>query len=182
MWKWSDLKRILLRKAVSDTAELGAVMWPVVYPDMGDGYNPKDPHVTIVIFRDINNENLGFTKEDVIDVIQTTEHNVMLWLKPDGIEWFGADKDVPVLRVKHDYLYVYHTAIIKALAERGIPVDMTFPEYKPHVTITDAAALDGVIPDRMIAGPVELWWGDEHFTVPDDVKNMKIALNKDGSL
>lgn len=173
MWKWSDLKRILLRKAVSDTADLGAVMWPVAYPDMGDGYNPKNPHVTIVVFRDINNENLGFTKEDVINAIKATEHNVMLWLKPDGIEWFGPDQNVPVLRISHDYLYTYHSAIIKALAERGIPIDRTYPDYKPHVTITDAAALDNVVPNHLISGPVELWWGDEHFSISNDIEGMR---------
>jgi hypothetical protein len=165
MWKWSDLKRIFMRKASGmDIADLGAVMWPVSYPNMGDpAYQPKDPHVTIVIFKDINNPDLGFTREDVVEAVRATEFYGMLWLRNGEIEWFGAEQDVPVLRVEHDFLYTYRDALIKELDRRGIPIDMTFPDYKPHITITDEAALDNVVPRGVLAGPVEVWWGEQHY-------------------
>src|SRR6478609_10150747 len=157
MWKWSDLKRIFMRKAsMRDTADLGAIMWPVAYPpEIDPMYVPENAHVTVVIFDNINDENLGFTLEDVIAAVQESIHDALLWCKVDGLEWFGAEQDVPVLRVHHDYLYVYRQSIMGILAAKGIPVDMTFPEYKPHVTIPDVAALDGVWPDKVMAGPVE---------------------------
>lgn len=166
MWKWSDLKRLLKRKSPRlDTADLGAVMWPVAYPD--DMLPPKDPHITVVVFKDINNPDLGFTREDVMDAVRQTMYDLYLWVTVDGVEWFGAERDIPVLRVSHDNLYAYRESIMEELAARGIPVDMTFPEYKPHVSITDEAALDGVYPDKLLAGPVEVWWGDEHYKMPD---------------
>lgn len=170
MWKWSDLKRLLKRSSPRlDTADLGAVMWPVVYP-VPEGvqpanYVPKDPHITVVVFKGINDPDLGFNREDVMDAVRATMFDMMLWTKVDGLEWFGAEKDIPVLRVSHDYLEAYHKAITFELEARGIEYDKTFPEYKPHVSITDVAALDGIYPDRLMAGPVEVWWGNEHYKV-----------------
>lgn len=183
MWKWSDLKRLLTRKASSmrDTADLGAVMWPVVYPNPQDPsggtiYVPKDPHVTVVIFTDINNPNLGYTREDVMDAVQQTMYDVYLWLTVEGVEWFGEDQNIPVLRVEHDYLHAFRKGLLVELEARGIPVDMKFPEYKPHVTIPDAAALDGVYPLHLFAGPVEVWWGNEHYQLPDTGYPKKVGL------
>lgn len=167
MWKWSDLKRLLTRKAaMRDTADLGAVMWPVTYPPtMPAEYIPENAHITVVMFNDINNPDLGYTRGDVIDAVRSTIWDVMLWCNVDGLEWFGEEKNVPVLRVSHNYLEAFHKSIMVELEARGIPVDMTFPEYKPHVTIPDNAALDEAWPDKLLAGPVEVWWGNEHYKV-----------------
>ena len=164
MWKWSDLKRIFMRKAADNgIADLGAVMWPVSYP--ADMAPPEHPHITVVIFKDINNEDLGYTREDVMEAVRNTVHDVMLFVNVDGLDWFGANQDVPVLRVSHMYLDSYRVALIKELDKRGIPIVMTFPEYKPHVTITDIAALNGLYPNKLLTGPVEVWWAEEHFKV-----------------
>lgn len=166
MWKWNDLKRFLTKSATRDTKDLAAIMWPVAYPVyMEDAYNPKNPHVTVVIFNDINNPELGFTKEDVIDAVREVKHDVMLYLTVEGLDWFGPDQNVPVLRVSHDYLFEFYDEIKKVLAKRGIPIDNTYPEYKPHITITELSALDGAYPRKLMTRPVEVWWGDVHYKV-----------------
>lgn len=170
MWKWSDLKRIFMRKAsMRDTADLGAVMWPAAYPAMDPEHMPRDPHVTVVIFTDINNPDLGYTREDVMDVVRETSWSTMLWCKTNGIEWFGENQDIPVLRVYHDMLEAYRNDLVQRLAKRGIPIDLKFPEYKPHITIPDAAALDEVYPQSVLVGPVEVWWGNEHYKMGNDL-------------
>lgn len=162
MWKWSDLKRLLKAKpALRDTADLGAVMWPVLY--LGPNA-PVDAHITVVIFTDINNPDLGFNVDDVISVVKEFPE-AMLRVKAEGIEWFGAEKNVPVLRVSHSYLELFHDMLEQDLTARGIPTDQTFPEYKPHVTVTPEAALDESYPDFLMAGPVEVWWGNVHHRV-----------------
>ena len=167
MWKWADLKRLLRKAETKDIADLGAVMWPVVYPNMVDAkYQPENPHITVVIFNDVNNPELGFTFADVIDVVQDTIGSVMIWCKVTGVEWFGAEANVPVLTVEHSLLHQFREELIANLSARGIPVDMTFPEYKPHVTITAEAALDRVYPEHVLAGPVEVWWAEAHYAVP----------------
>lgn len=168
MWKWSDLKRLLRKAETKDIADLGAVMWPVVYPDMvEEKYQPVDPHITVVIFNDVNNPDLGYSYMDVIEVVQDTISAVMLWVTVRGVEWFGAEQNVPVLVVEHEMLNQFRDALVINLANKGIPIDMTFPEYKPHVTITADAALDGVYPQRLLTKPVEVWWAKAHYTVPD---------------
>lgn len=178
MWKWNDLKRILMRKASTrDIADLGAVMWPVVYPQMADPkYQPKDPHITVVIFTDINNPELGYTRQDVMDAVAHTMYEVFVWPKVEGVEWFGENQDIPVLRVHHSFLNAYRESLLVELEARGIPVDTTFPDYKPHVTITDEAALDGVYPQHLLAGPVEVWWGGEHYQMPEGGLPVRVAL------
>lgn len=164
MWKWNELKRLLLRK--SETSNFGAVMWPVLYPKMEDpAHNPKNPHITIVMFRNIHDPELGFTKEDVIDAVRETMWDTFIYVEVERLEWFGVDSDIPVLVARHSYLPEYHRQIRRALAKRGIEWDKTFPDYKPHITITDEAALDKVWPYKLMAGPVEVWWGDEHFEI-----------------
>lgn len=169
MWKWNDLKRLILKRQDLDTRNLGAIMWPVAYPNLldpsgGTYYQPKDPHITVIYFGEIDGD-IGYTKEDVIDAIESTMWEAYLWCRVTGVEWFGPEQDVPVLRVEHDYLPVFWESIKGALRQRGIPFDETYPEYKPHVTIPTLAALEGVYPNHLLAGPVELWWGNEHIQI-----------------
>lgn len=182
MWKWNDLKRLLRKKQELDVTKLGAVMWPVLYPLSDPEHMPTDPHVTIIYFGEIDGD-IGFTKADVIDAIQKTTHDVYLWMRVSGVEWFGEEQNIPVLRVEHDYLDFYHNALKAELDKRGIPYDTRFPEYKPHVTITDAAALDGVYPPLLLACPVELWWGGEHTKViPVEESPVKVVANRNGDI
>lgn len=170
MWKWSELKRIIMRKAADDYSRSAIVTWPVEYPNPqeqvgGSVYIPPDPHVTILYIHDIDSPDLGFTKEDMMDAIKETRWEVMLLLKVDKLEWFGPDNDIPVLRVEHSHLHPYRKALKEALAKRGIVIEETFPEYKPHVTIPETAAVVGIWPTQFLAGPVELWWGGIHHKI-----------------
>ena len=178
MWKWSELKR-LLKGNKSDTADLGAIMWPVIYPS--DMMPPENPHVTVVIFEDINNPSLGYTLEDVMEVVRRTTDNMMLWLRVEDVEWFGAEKDVPVLRVWHDFLPVYRKKVMAELEARGIPVDMKFPIYKPHCTITNETVEFGQYPEHLLAGTPEVWWGDEKHKIVFN-EDPKIQLRRNGEL
>lgn len=175
MWKWSDLKRLLRKRDKGfDVKNLAAVMWPAVYPS--DMLPPDEPHVTIIFLGEIDTFE-GFTKQDVIDVIKTVPHDFFLWADVDGLDWFGPEQNIPVLRVRHDYLSVVHQSLKASLDARGIPYDTRFPEYKPHVSITDEAALSGVWPDKILLTPVELWWGGEHIKIHgDDHLTRQVAL------
>lgn len=166
MWKWSDLKRIILRK--SEFSDSAIITWPVSYPTEdvgGTAYAPEDAHVTILYIPNIDDDELGFSKEDVIDAIRETEWDIMMFMTVTGMEWFGPENDIPVLRVEHHYLEKYRNEVKASLAKRGIVVEETYPEYKPHVTIPVLAAERGLWPARLMGGPVELWWGDEKIRI-----------------
>lgn len=165
MWKWNDLKRFLKKEAEPDYSGYAAIMWPAKYPYQGNArYQPENPHCTIItLTSDINSVN--YTKEDILSVIRATDWNVLLPATVKGLEWFGPDQNIPVLTLEHDYLEKYHNQIKIALDNVNAVYDTTYPEYKPHVTITPDAALEGVYPSKIFLAPVELWWGDEHIKV-----------------
>lgn len=165
MSNWQKIKdKVLKRVPDYDVSELGAVMWPVLYPTTtAPEHKPHEPHVTVVVFKGI--AGLDFTANDIIETVREVSDTVMLWLTTGEVEWFGPDSDVPVLRVDHDYLYTFRDSLLTLLYAKGFEPDMTYPEYKPHITITEAAAKDGVHPLYLLAGPVEVWWGNERHKV-----------------
>lgn len=167
MWKWSDLKRLLKAKQEDYVLDSAIITWPVekVYLNDTMDYLPDDAHITILYIPDIYNPDLGFTKEDVLDAIRDTDWDIMINPKVKGLEFFGPENDVAVLTLDHPYLQQYRDNVKMALAKRGIVVEETYPEYKPHVTIKSDADTDREFDNRIWAGPVELWWGDEYIKV-----------------
>lgn len=174
IWKWSELKRLI--KAEDEFNNTGAIMWPVVYPT--DMQPPEDAHVTVIYFPTIDD----IDKNDVLDAIRDSMWDVFLWLTVTGLDWFGPEKNIPVLRVKHDYLEVFWNAVKDSLRKRDIPFSETYPVYMPHVTITEQAAADKVWPTTLLATPVELWWGGIHYEIEQKpATDFGIMLNRDGS-
>lgn len=169
MWTWSELKTLLRKKeAEVDYSTYAALMWPAYYPYMGSPmYQPRDPHATVIyLTSDINQVN--YTKEDVLGALRSylnVATGIYLHTQVKGLEWFGPEKDVPVLRIDHSELQNYRQRFVEILNNRGIFWTENYPEYKPHVTITPEAATDGVYPSKLLLTPLELWWGGEHIKV-----------------
>lgn len=161
MWKWADLKKFLKREATVD--DLAAVMWPVV--PWGATEKVDEPHCTILMLGDIR--ELNFTKQEVIQAIQETYHTVFIWAEVEGLEWFGENKDVPVLLLNHEYLFMYRDSLEDVLRMRGIKWDEHFPTYRPHVTVNQEVVDSGFIPQKVMLSPVELWWGKERIVIPN---------------
>jgi len=175
MWKWSTLKRFLRKSVGSDISTSGAIMWPAVYPldPAHPEYRPREPHSTIVYLGDITDVN--YTKEEVIDAIKDTYHSVFLWVYVEGLDWFGPEENIPVLRVHHDYMRPYHDTLTKVLKIRGIPFSEEY-DYSPHITITPQAALDEVWPKKILLSPVELWWGGEHIKISNNSYPVTVGM------
>lgn len=172
MWKWNDLKRLLrLRKQV-DVRELAGIMWPALYPDMGDpALNPRDAHCTIVYLGEI--KDFDFDRSQVLSAMREVFHpGMFIQANVNGVEWFGPEQNVPVLTLDNQYLYTANKAIRGALARHGVVWNETHPEYRPHVTITDEAALSGLYPKTLLLGPVELWWAGEHISLNKEYLNV----------
>jgi 2'-5' RNA ligase len=154
IYKWTDLKNLLRKQ--QDFTETAVVVWRVADDIIN---NVTSPHVTIIYLGEIVN----LDQQGVINAIRQTNYQTILLAHPSGIEWFGPDKNVLVLRVEHPFFEKYHEALTQALASRGIASASQFPEYKPHITLAmpdeelQAFAWPPVIP----VGPVELWWGGE---------------------
>ena len=153
-----------------DLKDLGAVMLPVIYPAYEDDqYNPKDPHITMVQFLDINNPENGYSKEDVFDVVRNIgAGNSQLATHVTGVEYFGEKGEWPVLRVEHNFLERFNKELKASFDARGIVYDTRFPEFKPHVSIPAEAVRDGVYPAMLWTRPVEVWWGEKHYKFDAD--------------
>lgn len=178
MWTWTELKRILMRKSKADISNLGAIMVPVVYPvDEATGatsHIPADPHITIHVFEDINDPGLGFTKEDIMDVVDRTLPDVFTFMaQVEEIDWFGESKDIPVARVWHPMLLNIRKQTMAELDRRGIEYSKRFPVFKPHVTVTEEAVENNLIPEYFWTQPVEVWWGGAHYRREFDGKWVK---------
>ncbi len=150
MWTLKQLKDILLRKA--DYSNSALIAWPVVYPEAL--LPPDNPHVTVIYIPDVTNVE----KSDVLDAIRATEFDVFPVVETTGIEMFGPDKDVPVIRVKHEYLEAYYEQIAFQLEARGIEFS-TLYDYSPHVTMSEKAyKTNAEVPPAFMLLPVSLWW------------------------
>jgi 2'-5' RNA ligase len=160
MWRWSELKALLKKKEYSNNDYI-AVMWPVAYPS---GYPaPVDPHCTVIILG--TTDTVNFTKEEVLEVIRNQrQHNSFLFTKVKELTWFGPDADVPVLLLDHTVLEEFQSNLKRDLAAVGIQDASSYPEYRPHCTITENAARTRNFPDRLMLTPVQLWWGTEKIS------------------
>lgn len=165
MWKWSDLKRIVFGKAADDFSKTIYIMWPAYMPKVMDSqYVKEDLHATVLFIGEMT-DGMTFSKETVIEAIRHTLFDRYLWVTVAGIDWFGPEQNIPVMRIEHNELHSYRDSLESELNKRGVPVDQTYPVFKPHVTTTIEAVNDNQVPERLLLGPVQLWWGTEHIKI-----------------
>lgn len=155
MWTLKQLKDIFRKGDFKDSA---VVVWPVVYPA---GYlPPKEPHVTILYLPDVT----SVSKELVLEAIKATGHEVYLVARAEGIEMFGPDKDIPVVRVQHNYFEDYYRQLREEFDKRGIEYS-TLYDYSPHVTMSEEAGRENLYPQKFNLLPVQLWWRNEKIRI-----------------
>lgn len=75
-----------------------------------------------------------------------------------GTDWFGVDRDIPVMRINSHWLEGFHRITNRILAEEGVTPQESTWEYKPHVTLPTA---DIELPEIITLHRPVLWWEDE---------------------
>lgn len=155
IWRWSELKRLL--KNTDDIAQSACIMFPVGEKVPG----VDEPHVTVIYLGDANNLN----KQDILDSMAEVDnsYDAMFFARSREVEWFGPEKDIPVLRLEHTYLEKYRDLVEAALGRRGIVNGSEYKDYKPHMTITPEIARDLSYQSAYLLTEPELWWGREHI-------------------
>lgn len=136
-------------------------MWPATFPG---SENVDDPHCTVVY--------LGKVK------VQPHSALALLLVSNDyleapadvavtGVEIFGGGEDDKVwVATLDDSKLGPLRAKIKAAIERYSFKDgSSFPDYKPHVTISKYEGDDSrpEAPKSVSLGQLEAWWGGEHI-------------------
>lgn len=144
----------------------------ICYPvEFLDGYdrNINGPHVTLLYFPDVTENAMDQAEWGKTELIYALRQlnlkrryqiaNVM------GVDAFGPDKNVPVLRVSTGEYIGIPDITVKVrshLDEKGMNADRSYP-INPHVTVP----LETLIapPTKVLLRPMELWWRDDEPVV-----------------
>ena len=104
------------------------------------GESPKDFHVTLLYgFTDYPNDDEDLTVR-LQNCVDKVKGSIPDKIKLDAIKRFEPSessdgKAVIVAQVEKGQLEEVHTALVKELKNRGIHIERTFPDYKPHMTL-----------------------------------------------
>ena len=136
-------------------AEVNRSAAVVLLPTTDDWCKQDFPHTTLVYLGDSVNLK-SFQLSEILKVAYRVSLIVdPLWLKVFGVELFGENKEVDVLRL---------VSTPQLLAVRGFFEewdDGSFPDFKPHATIGPAFSRDENIPMALLFDRICVWWGDE---------------------
>lgn len=122
----------------------------------------EDSHCTLIYLG--TTDTVTFTKDQVAHILYDLELAFGRNLKRDfsvhGTDWFGVDRDIPVMRLESAWLKYLRKVCETLLTQES--ANITSPsewQYQPHVTLPQD--YDGEIPACVrLTAPV-LWWGDE---------------------
>lgn len=142
-------------------SEHAAVVYPAEFSShYALEHGIPDLHTTIFNLGKV--AELDYIKEDVVEALTEVDFNMFIWVDIIATERFGPDKDIPVLRVRHDMLQTKFDEVNAVLLGAGIPNGSIFAheEYKPHITVNEEVFASP--PKNALLSPAELWWGGVH--------------------
>lgn len=110
-----------------------------------------------------------FTKDDIQNVLKRLDFHAPGPVKTTGVEYFGPEKDIPVVTLSTQSLENYRETLERVLAKINVHNVSEFKDFKPHVTISYGpfeGSIDSLdIPETIVLGAPQLWWGDDPLTV-----------------
>ena len=127
------------------------IVWPAWFP----GSTDPELHATALFLG--HTDTVDYSKEDV-ERHMGTPYLWPSWVYVTGQDWFGRNKDVPVLTLERRNLMLLTRDSLKRHLERvGILANTDFA-FNPHVTV--AKELDDLVrPDFIHLESPVLWWG-----------------------
>ena len=141
------------------------IVYPYVYPQGVDfPTRGNDPHCTLIYLGPLS--DVDFTQEDVLLSLSGLDFGDIGIVDVDGLDLFGQDKDILVMRLKSSVLVDNFEAVRGRLAEKGIENASSFPDYSPHITLTEhyhGPTIGYTLPTTVGLGRPQLWWGEEVF-------------------
>ena len=129
------------------------IMYTSTWPE-----DMPDAHCTLLYLGTV--DDADFTKEDVQDAVDSVEFAPLGDINTMDTEYFGPDKDIPVVRLDRNYNLVrnrYH--VLLELMKRGITTKSEYVHFKPHITVNSFDGLD--IPDTVFLEDKPVVWWDE---------------------
>lgn len=148
--------------------------WPVILLDTQEQI--PNLHCTAAYIRDVrtwtnfDEPPVGFIhKDEFLGVRGDREAigaGVYRLAKVTGVDAFGSEQDVPVLRVEiegwKNSLETYHKGLVEFFNDIRVGYASDFP-YSAHVTVPLKVLVDP--PKQVVLGPMELWYCDDEPVV-----------------
>lgn len=137
------------------------LMWPATFPG---SENVDDPHCTVVYLGKVTEQPhtplaLLLVSNDYLEAPGD--------VRVTGVEIFGEGEDDRVwVATLDDTRLGPLRAKIKAAIERyNFKDGSSFPDYRPHVTLSKYEGDDSrpEAPQRVSLGQLEAWWGGDHI-------------------
>lgn len=131
-----------------------AIVYPVSWPSPTE--DVPHPHSTLIFLGNV--ADATFTKDDLKKVLK-----MFIWEPFDvalgEVEMFGDNKDVPVVTLLGDQLYVIRQTLEEELSKVGIK-NASQHEYNPHITV-DPISMSSVPLMTVRLGKPQIWWGTD---------------------
>lgn len=135
-----------------------AIVMPATFPG-----SVADSHCTN-IFLGVVSPELHFTKDHLVNVCYDLEaifsRNVDRLFKVSGVDWFGVDRDVPVMRLDSSWLMHFRKVLEQYLWEEAQIKSASEWDYQPHVTLPEGFDVSD-LPEYVTLSKPVVWWGDE---------------------
>lgn len=145
---------------MSDYPDSATIMWPAEIDSV------DVPHTTIMYLGEI--QDLDVSPEEIINVLKNLNLDAPGDVPVQGVEIFGEENKVFVAILETEKLSLMRE-YIKAAVQVHLPLQdaSSYPDYRPHVTVGSVDNYTGPkeIPASIPLGDIELWWGDDHFTI-----------------
>lgn len=136
-----------------------AIVMPATFPG-----SVADSHCTNIFLGTTDDPNLHFTKDHLLNVAFDLEaafsRTMTRRFDVTGVDWFGVDRDIPVMRLEPSWLVNFRKVVDYYLWEEAQIKSASEWDYQPHVTLPEGYDVSDLPKYVTLSKPV-VWWGDE---------------------
>lgn len=144
---------------MTENAQNACLMWPAMFPGSEE---IDDPHTTVLFLGELDTVPVPGAAALLVNVDNLAAPGTV---QVTGLEVFGPKDDQVWVATLDDTVLGPLRKRIKEQSEKyGIMDASSFPDYRPHVTLAPYSKTAPKVPDVVTLGPLEMWWGDEHFS------------------
>lgn len=139
-----------------------AIVMPATFPG-----SVADSHCTNIFLGKTDDPDLHFVKDNLTNVLYDLEavFHRNIWRRFDvtGVDWFGVDRDIPVMRLESSWLMHFRKVLEQYLMEEANIKSASEWDYQPHVTLPEGYDVSTLPPHVTLSKPM-VWWGDEPWS------------------
>lgn len=136
-----------------------AIVMPAAFPG-----SVADSHCTNIFLGNVSDPERKFVKDHLVNVCFDLEaifsRNLTRTFNVSGVDWFGVDRDIPVMRLDSSWLMHFRKVLEQYLWEEAEIKSASEWDYQPHVTLPEQYDVSA-LPNYVTLSKPVVWWGDE---------------------